>query len=70
MFHAGAVFPSSPFLLQLLTLPGGDIGPVLLVGLILPEYEPFAKGFHAVALESLALLLPRSLFGAAMGGLL
>jgi hypothetical protein len=26
MFHAGAVLPSSTFLLQLLTPPGGDFG--------------------------------------------
>lgn len=26
MFHAGAVIPSSVFLLQLLTFPGGDLG--------------------------------------------
>jgi len=26
MFHAGAVFPWSAFLLQLLTPPGGDLG--------------------------------------------
>ena len=37
MFHAGAVTPSSIFLLQLLTAPGGDLGIPLEA---LEELEP------------------------------
>ena len=37
MFHAGAVTPSSIFLLQLLTLPGGDLGRPFDV---LEEFDP------------------------------
>lgn len=37
MFHAGAVIPSSIFLLQLLTAPGGDLGIPLEA---LEELEP------------------------------
>jgi hypothetical protein len=67
MFHAGAVAPSSDFLLQLLTL--GEVG---FVGLHLPLFEsPVLVGVNAGAgLELglyaedvlLELLTPRPLF--------
>jgi len=64
MFQAGAVLPSSSFLLQLLTGPG-DASPPLarlldLVGLTRPEYDAFARGLKVVALVSLLLLRARS----------
>jgi hypothetical protein len=47
MFHAGAVTPSSVFLLQLLTLPGGDLGCPLEVYDVLEP--PVRDGLSACA---------------------
>ena len=68
MFQAGVVAPSSVFLLQLLVLPGGELGiPPLtdevesedLVGLRRP---PFLNGRVGVAaLPALELLIPLGL---------
>ena len=61
MFHAGAVVPSSVFLLQLLTGPVGDIGPP---SVALDEFEPPVNaGLRALLpditeLFAVALLVP------------
>lgn len=62
MFHAGAVVPSSDFLLQLLRVGGGDAGdcPVL-CGLTRPDVLFLLVGSKVVELVWLTLLMPRAL---------
>lgn len=55
MFHAGAVIPSSVFLLQLVTFAGGDFVPP---SVALDELEPPVKvGLSARSLLGMAELL-------------
>jgi len=67
MFHAGAVLPMSPLLLQLLTGPDGEAGPTLVrdvddppvkVGLIARGGFGWLFGSNVVEPPRLALLYP------------
>lgn len=53
MFHAGAVVPSSLFLLQLLTGPDGDFGPP---SVAFEEFEPPVKAGLSALLPGIAEL--------------
>src|SRR5215469_7029587 len=53
MFHAGAVVPSSLFLLQLLTGPDGDFGPP---SVALEEFEPPVNAGLSALLPGIAEL--------------